>query len=323
MAREGPTAEELQRSKNGFEADAVRPRDAARQGGPSQQLMHVPRQARSLQRGSRPLPQGHHPGRAARRPDLSHAAARGALGGAEGHRELAAEVHAMKPRALLAMLLTLTLVSAPTMTSARHARSQPAPAGRTRPGRDAADRVSHARRTASRYGSSSATSCRWSTPCSRSGRIGGRSQPGIATMTAALLDEGTAKRSAREFVKARRHAGRQTVRVAPARSKTSITLETLTKHLDEALALMGEMVAQPAFHGRGAGARAQVAAPDAQAAEATADRRSPTRCSSVVVTARTIPTGVRASGTQESIRASPATTSSRSTTATTGPTTPR
>jgi predicted Zn-dependent peptidase len=70
--------------------------------------------------------------------------------------------------------------------------------------------------------------------------------PGIAAMTAALLDEGTAKRSAIDFAIALDFLGANLSASAGA-EQTTVSLQTLSKHLDAALGLMGEMVAQPAF----------------------------------------------------------------------------
>lgn len=80
----------------------------------------------------------------------------------------------------------------------------------------------------------------------RSGSSVDGSHAGIATMTAALLDEGTAQRSSLDFAKALDLLGANLNANAGA-EQTSIALETLSKHLDSALGLMGEMVVQPAF----------------------------------------------------------------------------
>jgi zinc protease len=80
----------------------------------------------------------------------------------------------------------------------------------------------------------------------RSGSSVDGAQPGIATMTAALLDEGTAKRSSLDFAKALDMLGANLSASAGA-EQTAISLETLGKNLDAALGLMGEMVEQPAF----------------------------------------------------------------------------
>jgi predicted Zn-dependent peptidase len=80
----------------------------------------------------------------------------------------------------------------------------------------------------------------------RSGSSVDGAQAGIASMTAALLDEGTAKRSSLDFAKALDMLGANLSASAGA-EQTSISLETLSRNLDAALGLMGEMVAQPAF----------------------------------------------------------------------------
>jgi len=71
-------------------------------------------------------------------------------------------------------------------------------------------------------------------------------QPGVASMVAALLDEGTTKRSSLDFAKALDMLGAN-LTASSGIEQTSISLETLSKNLDAALGLMGEMVAQPAF----------------------------------------------------------------------------
>jgi predicted Zn-dependent peptidase len=80
----------------------------------------------------------------------------------------------------------------------------------------------------------------------RSGSTMDGAHPGIAAMTAALLDEGTAKRSALDFAIALDFLGANLTASAGI-EQTSISLQTLSKHLDAALDLMGEMVVQPAF----------------------------------------------------------------------------
>ena len=80
----------------------------------------------------------------------------------------------------------------------------------------------------------------------RSGSTMDGAHPGIAAMTAGLLDEGTAKRSALEFAAALDFLGAN-LNASAGAEQTSISLQTLSKHLDAALGLMGEMVVQPAF----------------------------------------------------------------------------
>ncbi|HET9327835.1 MAG TPA: pitrilysin family protein [Candidatus Eisenbacteria bacterium] len=71
-------------------------------------------------------------------------------------------------------------------------------------------------------------------------------KPGVAAMTAALLDDGTQRLNAREFVNAVEYVGAN-LSASASEEQTVVTLNTLTQHLDEALTLMGEMVTQPAF----------------------------------------------------------------------------
>ncbi len=71
-------------------------------------------------------------------------------------------------------------------------------------------------------------------------------RPGLAAMTAALLDDGTAQRSALEFAEAVDFLG-ASLTASAADEQTLVSLLTLSKHLDSALTLMGEMVTQPAF----------------------------------------------------------------------------
>ncbi|TMQ69141.1 MAG: insulinase family protein [Candidatus Eisenbacteria bacterium] len=69
---------------------------------------------------------------------------------------------------------------------------------------------------------------------------------GIASMTAALLDDGTRRLSAREFVNAVEALG-ATLGASASEEQTVVSLNALTRHLDDALVLMGEMVTTPAF----------------------------------------------------------------------------
>lgn len=80
----------------------------------------------------------------------------------------------------------------------------------------------------------------------RSGASMDGAHPGIAAMTAGLLDEGTAKRSALDFAMALDFLGAN-LSASAGVEQTSVALQTLSKHLDAALGLMGEMVVQPAF----------------------------------------------------------------------------
>jgi predicted Zn-dependent peptidase len=71
-------------------------------------------------------------------------------------------------------------------------------------------------------------------------------QPGVSSMTASLLDEGTATRSSLEIAKAIEGLGASLGAVAGI-DQTTVGLLALSKHLDAALALMGEVVVHPAF----------------------------------------------------------------------------
>lgn len=71
-------------------------------------------------------------------------------------------------------------------------------------------------------------------------------KPGTASMTAALLDDGTQRLTAREFVNAVEYLG-ATLSASAGEEQSVVSLGTLTSHLDDALSLMGEMVTQPAF----------------------------------------------------------------------------
>lgn len=71
-------------------------------------------------------------------------------------------------------------------------------------------------------------------------------QPGVSAMTAALLDEGTNTRSSLEIAKAVEALGASLSSVGGI-EQTSVSLQTLTKNLDAALAIMADVVVQPAF----------------------------------------------------------------------------
>jgi predicted Zn-dependent peptidase len=153
----------------------------------------------------------------------------------------------MTPRAALAMLLTLTLVSASTMSSADTLdRSKRPPVGPA-PKLVAPPVV---KRTlgnglavwiVERHQLPLATFV-LQIPAGSSVDP----KPGVAAMTAALLDDGSPKHSSREFVNAVDFLG-ATLFASTDEEKTIVTLGTLTKHLGEALPLMGEMVTQPSF----------------------------------------------------------------------------
>jgi len=81
----------------------------------------------------------------------------------------------------------------------------------------------------------------------RSGSNMDDDHPGVAAMTAALMDEGTAKRSALDFAVALDLLGARLSASADV-EQTTVSLRTLSSHLDAALALMGEMIVSPAFN---------------------------------------------------------------------------
>jgi zinc protease len=80
----------------------------------------------------------------------------------------------------------------------------------------------------------------------RAGSAQDGAKPGLAAMTASLMDEGTAKHSALEFAEAVSYLGASLVAMSGF-EQTTVSLLTLTKHLDESLGLLGEMVTTPAF----------------------------------------------------------------------------
>ncbi len=80
----------------------------------------------------------------------------------------------------------------------------------------------------------------------RSGATMDGAHPGIAAMTAGLLDEGTGRRSAIDFAIALDMLGAN-LSASAGLEQTSVSLQTLSRHLDAALGLMGEMVVEPAF----------------------------------------------------------------------------
>ncbi len=80
----------------------------------------------------------------------------------------------------------------------------------------------------------------------RAGAAMDGARPGISAMTAGLLDEGTARHSSLEFAEALDFLGAD-LSASSGVEQTMVSLQTLTRHLDAALGLMGEMVVQPAF----------------------------------------------------------------------------
>jgi len=69
---------------------------------------------------------------------------------------------------------------------------------------------------------------------------------GVAALTAAMMNESTKQRTAAEFSEALERIG-ASVGVGSGQYQTSITLNTLSKHLDEAMSLMIERLLEPAF----------------------------------------------------------------------------
>ena len=69
---------------------------------------------------------------------------------------------------------------------------------------------------------------------------------GITSLMASMMAEATSERSAADFAEALERIG-ATVSVSSATYQTTVTLNTLTKHLDTALALMQERLLKPAF----------------------------------------------------------------------------
>ena len=135
----------------------------------------------------------------------------------------------------------------------------------------------------------------------RAGSAQDEARPGISSMTASLLDEGTAKHSSLEFAEAVSFLG-ASLSATSGIEQTSISLLTLSKHLDEALGLLGEMVVQPAFKAeeieRERKSRLQGLKQQKDVATATADR-----VFNIVVNGVDHPYGHPASGTLESVEA--------------------
>ena len=80
--------------------------------------------------------------------------------------------------------------------------------------------------------------------------VGQRDEPqgkaGLASMTAAMMAEATQQRSAAEFSEALERIG-ASVHVVSSQYTTTISLNLLSKHLDEGMALLMERLLQPAF----------------------------------------------------------------------------
>ncbi|MBL38977.1 MAG: peptidase M16 [Xanthomonadales bacterium] len=80
--------------------------------------------------------------------------------------------------------------------------------------------------------------------------MGQRDEPagkaGLAALTAAMMGEATRQRSAGEFAEALERIG-ASVSVNTGTYQTTVTLNTLSKHLDQAIPLMMERMLEPAF----------------------------------------------------------------------------
>lgn len=70
--------------------------------------------------------------------------------------------------------------------------------------------------------------------------------PGLANVTAGLLDEGSTDRNAPAFARAVEGLG-ISLNVSAGVERTNVTLQTLTSTADSAFALLGELVGRPAF----------------------------------------------------------------------------
>jgi len=81
-------------------------------------------------------------------------------------------------------------------------------------------------------------------------KVGQRDEPrgkaGLTALMASLMGEATTQRSAAEFAEALGRIG-ASISVSPGQYETTVTLNTLAKHLDEAMPLMMERITQPAF----------------------------------------------------------------------------
>jgi zinc protease len=80
--------------------------------------------------------------------------------------------------------------------------------------------------------------------------MGQRDEPagkaGLTALTAAMMREATLTRSASEFAEELERIG-ASVSVSPGRYQTTVTVNTLTRHLDKAMSLMMERTLKPAF----------------------------------------------------------------------------
>jgi zinc protease len=73
-----------------------------------------------------------------------------------------------------------------------------------------------------------------------------RGRAGLTALTTTLMGEATLDRSAAEFAEEMERIGAR-ITVTPGTYETTVTLSTLTKHLDKAMALMLERTLKPAF----------------------------------------------------------------------------
>ena len=80
----------------------------------------------------------------------------------------------------------------------------------------------------------------------RAGAAQDGSTPGVASVTAGLLDEGSTIRSATAFAAAADKLG-ISLRASAGDEQTDVSLATLARTADSAFALMGELVTRPAF----------------------------------------------------------------------------
>ncbi|AOS96540.1 Peptidase M16 inactive domain protein [Microbulbifer aggregans] len=80
--------------------------------------------------------------------------------------------------------------------------------------------------------------------------VGQRDEPrgkaGLTSLMTSLMTEATTERSAAEFAEALNRLG-ASISVAPGQYETTVTLNVLSKHLDEAMPLMMERILKPAF----------------------------------------------------------------------------
>ncbi len=81
-------------------------------------------------------------------------------------------------------------------------------------------------------------------------QVGQRDEPrgkaGLTALMTSLMGEATTQRSAAEFAEALGRIG-ASISVSPGDYETTVTLNTLAKHLDEAMPLMMERILEPAF----------------------------------------------------------------------------